>query len=197
VHTNKGTYTTESLILCTGAWMPNIVNKTNNILSVTRQVLYWFDVADNIADFTPDVLPVFIWELQGNKQAIYGFPAIDGKNGGIKIATEQHSICTTADELDTTISNAEIEKMYEELVQPYFKNIQPNCIQSAACMYTETPDVDFIIDYHPKYSNVIIASPCSGHGFKHSAAVGQVLSQLSLEGTTEFDISSFSLSRFL
>jgi len=63
-------------------------------------------------------------------------------------------------------------------------------------LYTVTPDSQFIIDTHPEYSSIIIASPCSGHGFKHSAAIGEALAELATEGKSRLDLSAFSLSRF-
>ncbi|WP_319941511.1 FAD-dependent oxidoreductase [Metabacillus sediminilitoris] len=64
------------------------------------------------------------------------------------------------------------------------------------CMYTLTPDEKFIIDLHPKYSNVAIAAGFSGHGFKFSSAVGQALSNLIISGRNDIDISQFSINRF-
>ncbi|MEM6284491.1 MAG: FAD-dependent oxidoreductase, partial [Chloroflexota bacterium] len=65
------------------------------------------------------------------------------------------------------------------------------------CMYTVTPDNHFIIDFHPESERVVIASPCSGHGFKHSAAVGETLAELALNGVATLNIDAFKLSRLL
>jgi sarcosine oxidase len=66
-----------------------------------------------------------------------------------------------------------------------------------SCLYTVTPDFAFVIDVHPDSPRVIVASPCSGHGFKHSAAVGEALSELVTAGSSRIDLSAFSLRRFL
>jgi glycine/D-amino acid oxidase-like deaminating enzyme len=66
---------------------------------------------------------------------------------------------------------------------------------TAVCMYTNTPDEDFIIDYHPDHRNIIIASPCSGHGFKFSSAIGKLLCEMALEQSLNFDISVFKIKR--
>jgi len=87
--------------------------------------------------------------------------------------------------------------MYENYVKPYFPGLTEKCIKAASCIYTFTPDWGFVIDKHPKYKNVILASPCSGHGFKHSAAIGETLAELITEGKTSIDISGFTISRFL
>jgi glycine/D-amino acid oxidase-like deaminating enzyme len=64
------------------------------------------------------------------------------------------------------------------------------------CLYTMTPDEHFIIDRHPEYPQIVIASPCSGHGFKFSTTIGRILSDLALKGESPLDIGFFSLSRF-
>ena len=63
-------------------------------------------------------------------------------------------------------------------------------------MYTNTPDKEFIIDFHPEHSNVLILSPCSGHGFKFSPVVGEIAFNLLTEGNSEFDLTPFSINRF-
>ena len=86
--------------------------------------------------------------------------------------------------------------MHEELVAPCFPDISPRCVKSAACLYTATPDFHFAIGRHPQLPQAIIASPCSGHGFKHSAAVGEALAELALQGSSRLDLSAFGLGRF-
>lgn len=95
------------------------------------------------------------------------------------------------------VSEEETRQMYEQYVKPYFPALTDKCVKAIACMYTITPDFGFIIDRHPKYPSVIIASPCSGHGFKHSAAIGEVLSQMVMDGKPKINIGSFKMTRFL
>jgi sarcosine oxidase len=66
----------------------------------------------------------------------------------------------------------------------------------AVCMFTNSPDEHFIVDLHPQYPQVVIASPCSGHGFKFAPAIGDILADLATTGTTAHDISRFTLARF-
>jgi glycine/D-amino acid oxidase-like deaminating enzyme len=66
---------------------------------------------------------------------------------------------------------------------------------SAVCLYTNTPDFHFLIDFHPAYSQVLMASPCSGHGFKFSSVIGEILAELLTEGRTSFDLDFFRLRR--
>jgi sarcosine oxidase len=74
--------------------------------------------------------------------------------------------------------------------------VAETCVKAVSCLYTVTPDHKFVIDIHPEFPQAIVASPCSGHGFKHSAAIGEVLAQLVTEGRSAIDIRSFSFQRF-
>mgnify|MGYP001591402996 FL=1 len=197
VKTNLGEYEADKLIITAGPWFPTLIeDEYAKFFKVIRQVLFWFDVKTPVERFEPKNFPIFIWELQGNKQGIYGFPAIDGQNGGVKIASEQYETTTTADTVNREVSQDEIKAMYENFVAPYFLDLSDKCVKAVSCLYTVTPDSHFVIDTHPKYKSIILASPCSGHGFKHSAAIGEVLAQLATDGKSKIDISSFSLKRF-
>ena len=70
------------------------------------------------------------------------------------------------------------------------------CLRATTCLYTVTRDFGFVVDRHPEMRNVIVASPCSGHGFKHSAALGEALADLTDNGASPFDLRAFSFARF-
>jgi sarcosine oxidase len=198
VTTDRGRYCADRLIVAAGAWLPNLIGaRYAHLFRIYRQVLYWFDVAGLVDPFLPERCPVFIWEVPGARQAIYGFPAIDGANGGVKVATERYEAATTPETVDRTVAPDEISEMYEAYVAPYLPALGPKCVKAVTCLYTVTPDAGFVIDVHPEWDRVIVASPCSGHGFKHSAAIGQALSELVLDGRSRFDLGAFALSRFL
>lgn len=194
VQTNKGQYQARKLILTTGAWVLESLRPTpfRDVLRVYRQVLYWFSIDGDYKLYTPDKMPIFIL----NDRGIYGFPAINGPTGGLKVATETYESPTAPDTVNRSISQAETQRMYTQFVDPNLQGIGPTCVKSVVCLYTMTPNGDFIIDQHPDYAHVLLASACSGHGFKHSAAVGQILAELALAGKTEFDISSFRFGAF-
>ncbi len=86
--------------------------------------------------------------------------------------------------------------MYRNNVAPFLTSVREHCLKTVTCPYTQTPDSGFVVSPHPESDRVIIASPCSGHGFKHSAAIGEALAELAIDGKTRFDLSHFSLSRF-
>ena len=86
--------------------------------------------------------------------------------------------------------------MYETHVHERLAGISDRCIRSATCLYSTTPDFGFVIDRHPECEHVFVASPCSGHGFKHSAAVGEALAEWVIDGKSRLDLTPFSLARF-
>lgn len=193
VATSRGEYAAKQLILAAGPWITGLMgDEYARLFRVTRQAQFWFDVPTAIARFEPGRFPIFIWELQGAAQPIYGFPAIDGPRGGVKIASEQDVATTTPETVDREVSAEEASEMFATRVAPYFPDVGAHCVKSASCLYTTTPDAHFVIDRHPKYPRVIVASPCSGHGFKHSAAIGEALAQMVVDGKSEIDLGPFA-----
>jgi sarcosine oxidase len=197
VTTDKGTYKAGTLLVSAGAWVPELLSKKYTAsFAVRRQLLFWFDVDGPIAPYEPGRFPIFIWELQGPAQAIYGFPAVDGARGGVKVATAQYETTTTPKTVDRITHPEEWASMHASHVARSLPGLSARCLKSAVCLYTVTPDAGFVIDRHPDFERVIVASPCSGHGFKHSAAIGEALAEQALDGKTKFDLSAFGFDRF-
>ena len=195
--TANGSYTADMLVLAIGPWLPQMLNGALAApFTVRRQAMFWFAPAPDAPSYAPDHCPVFIWELPDSDRGIYGFPAIAGPEGGVKIATEQYETATTPDEVERMISTDEIRAMFGSYVGPYFNGLTPDCVKAATCLYTVTPDANFVIDRHPQSERVILVSPCSGHGFKHSAAIGEAVADWALAGRSAIDLGPFRLSRF-
>lgn len=195
VKTSKGQYSANKLVVTAGPWFPKLFPEYEKYFSVRRQIMFWFDVKESIEPFMPQSCPVYIWELPGRETGIYGFPAIDGSTGGVKVASEQHTVTSDAEHVDRTVTEADIDDMYDNSVAPFLPGLSRECVKHVTCLYTVTPDFEFVIDFHPENKNIILASPCSGHGFKHSAAIGEILSQLATRGKSDFDIRNFSIER--
>jgi sarcosine oxidase len=192
VKTAAGEYSASTLILAAGPWLFELIDtKLMPGLKVTRQVVCWFRVKDaaRFEEFQPERFPVFVWQVPA-AQISYGFPALGGPEDGVKISTEQYDVEVNPDTMERTVSPAEQAALYEEYVAPYFPGLDRACVRSAVCLYTSTPDSRFVIDRHPAYPRVIVASPCSGHGFKHSAAIGEAVAQMAL-GEPHLDLSAF------
>lgn len=192
VTTDKGTYHAARLIMSAGAWLPGLVPNLGEKARVFRQVLYWFDPDGPHEMFEPERMPVYIRPDCG---MFYGFPAINGPGDGMKLAGEQFEKSESPDDIGMDVHQDEIDAMVA-LASPHVR-ITSRCVRSVVCKYTVTPDYGFVIDRHPESERVWVASPCSGHGFKHSAAVGEALAEMSVVGKTEYDLSAFKLDRFV
>lgn len=189
--TNKGKYSAVKVIISAGAWMNDLLPGLQLPLTVARQVLFWFKCnGEDVKKFSPDNFPIYIWQCSEHK-IFYGFPDI---GDGIKIAIHHNGKQTTPHTIDRQVHETEINEMAALIKECLNTDVTFN--YSAVCMYTNTPDEDFIIDYHPANKNIIIASPCSGHGFKFSSAIGKLLCDMALEKTLDFDISVFGIKRF-
>lgn len=199
VVSNRSTYSAGRLIVTAGAWAPDLLDPSfRQVLRVYLQTLYWFAPAEPEA-FTPDRFPIFIWRHgAGENDHFYGFPVL---SDGVKVATEQFSQTIGADddraaEGGGRSAGAGAQQMHAAHVRNRLTGVSERCLRSATCLYTVTPDFGFVIDQHPDSDRVLVASPCSGHGFKHSAAIGESLAEWAIDGRSTIDLSPFSLHRF-
>lgn len=188
--TDKNTYQTSRVILSAGAWTNALLPGRPLPLVIERQVLYWLKSKKPQPFLTADALPIYIWEYKRDL-VFYGFPDL---GDGIKTAFHQGGQTVVPDELTGDVAPAEIDAMIN-VVEAHI-DIEAAFNYSATCMYTNTPDGDFIIDFHPLYKNIIVASPCSGHGFKFSCLTGKLLCQMALGESFSFDLSPFRMTRF-
>jgi sarcosine oxidase len=198
ITTRTDTYSAAKVIMTAGPWIWKLLGETYaQYFKIYRQVLYWFALADHVEQYTADHFPVFIW-ITGNRprNMMYGFPSVDGPSGGIKIAAEQYEATVDPDAVPRTVTGAEIAATYDEYVAPHFPDVSRSCLRTATCLYTVTPDAKFVIDKLRDEENVVFASACSGHGFKHSAALGEALALQALGLPSRIDLSGFSLKRF-
>ncbi len=191
VTTSKGSYRAARLLLTAGAWMSTLLRDLHISLTVKRQILLWFKPAANIENFSPERFPIFILEY-GADQHFYGFPDL---GSGVKIAIHHQGETADPDNLRRKVDPEEVEKV-RELIRRFIPDADGVLLNTAVCIYTNTPDFHFLIDKHPKYPQVMIASPCSGHGFKFSSAIGEVLADLLITEKSRFDLSMFKSKRF-
>ena len=165
VRTPEGPVLASRVILSAGAWTPRFLPpRLAGRLTVTRQSLHWFAPPADPSAFEPRRMPVFIWN------DLYGFPIADGP-GGVKIATESLDAIVDPENVSREVNEADIA-----IVSPRVRAAFPQLgahLRGATCLYTATPDCHFRIFGHPELHNVTVISACSGHGFKHAAAVGE------------------------
>ena len=138
-------------------------------------------------------MPIYIWEPSDIEQ-FYGFPAIDGPGGGAKVAYFRVGPECDPDQVDRTVLPEEIELIRQATVR--LNKLSRAPLRTATCLYTNTPDEHFVIGLHPEYPQVSLAAGFSGHGFKFASVIGEVMSDLAIQQSTEHPISLFSPTRF-
>jgi sarcosine oxidase len=190
VRTGRGTYDAGHLVLTAGPWARWLLSDLALPLQVERVVLYWFEPSGRLESFRK--LPIYLWD-DGSVRA-YGFPYVDRQ--GLKCSFSRiFTEVTTPQAIRRDVGDDEIRRMREHLAR-FMPEAAGTLLSTATCMYTTTPDSHFIIDRHPAHDNVSIACGFSGHGFKFCSVVGEVLADLSLEGTTPHPIGPFAARRF-
>jgi sarcosine oxidase len=191
VQTAAGTYAGKQLLLSAGAWLNTMVPDLHLPLTVERQVMMWFEPRAQPELFQPQRCPVFICEHAPDR-FFYGFPDV---SDGVKIGVHHEGAETSPDHLDREVKQHEIEAA-RALLARFLPNAAGPLRSAVACMYTNTPDEHFLFDWHPHFPQVLIASPCSGHGFKFSPVIGELAATLLGGRTPPFDVRLFKLSRF-
>ena len=197
VRTSRGEYLGDRVIVSAGPWIGNFLPPTHShLFKIYRQVMFWFDIKENyLSDFEPPRFPIFIWIFgTGPEFGFYGFPSLDGRS--IKVATERFTETIEPDGTRSVVTSDEKRSMYDQFLRDRLPGISDRCRKAVSCLYTMTPDSNFVIDVHPQDDRILLASPCSGHGFKHSAAIGEALAQKVIDGQSKIDLGSFGLNRF-
>jgi sarcosine oxidase len=189
VRTAQGTYHAARAVITVGAWSSSLVPSLALPLTVERQIVHWFAPIDP-APVQPNAMPVFIHEYAPG-QFWYGFPD-DGE--GVKVGLH-HQGRTVDPDLPRDAATAEEVEIVRALISQYIPAADGPLVRSAVCLYTNTPDEHFVIDRHPDHASVILASPCSGHGFKFASAIGEALADLSTDQRSRHDLSTFGLAR--
>lgn len=191
VRTEQGLYAADQLVLTAGAWMADCLPAYARLFEPERQVVAWFGIDDS-SKFAPEHFPVF--NLTVDEGRYYGFP--EWGSPGFKIGRYHHlGERAHPDSIDRRVHTRDIE-LLRTFAQRYFPGGAGTSLQASVCMFTNTPDEHFIIDRMPGQERVHIVSACSGHGFKFASVIGEIVADLVTTGSSEFDLSLFSLGRF-
>lgn len=183
VTTTRSSHDAGALVLAPGRWAPELASGLGVPLVVEERVQHWFAPAAP-GDFVPGRLPVWLWEL-ADGTSMYGVPSV-GPDGAVKAAVHFSARAPgswTAGELAAALA-------------PLLPGLGDRHVRSAQCWYTLTPDEHFVIGPHPSSGRVLVACGFSGHGFKFTPVVGEVLADLVVDGSTSFDLSLFDPLRF-
>jgi sarcosine oxidase len=192
VSTATGEYEAQQLVLCAGPWITKLLPEDSLEVAIHPQLLHWFPIRRGYAALRS--MPVFVWDTGEERDdfahatAFYGFPAIDGPDGGVKLATETYEVTVDPDE--PAVGDGGGHGLVRQLASR-FPWVGAEALRTVRCLYTSTRGSRFIIDRHPEHENVMIVSACSGHGFKHSPAIGEAVAQIIADGVSELDLRPF------
>ncbi|MGZ4244125.1 MAG: N-methyl-L-tryptophan oxidase [Solirubrobacteraceae bacterium] len=199
VTTSGATYAAGQLLLCAGAWIGDLFPEGRDRFAIYRQLLFWFPIREGYEPLRD--MPAFVWDIGGRQEGFvhldgfYGFPALDGPSGGVKVASESYEHTTTPDGRQHPATRAEIERVSRGCVAPFLPWLGAEPLRAVSCLYTSTRGSRFVIDRHPEHETVLIVSACSGHGFKHSPAIGEAVAQWLTGQQPDIGLGAFALSR--
>lgn len=193
VTTASGEYTADKLVLTAGAWNRRLLADLELPLVVERQSVFWLDPETSTRDYDLGRLPIYAYEYRAGN-ICYGFPRLPR---GVK-ASVMHDGATVADpdKVNRAVDAAEVNPLRAALRPVLPALAEAPVRESDVCLFTNTPDHDFIVDFHPLLPQVLISSPCSGHGFKFSSAIGEIQADLLTAGKSAFDLSPFRIGRW-
>jgi sarcosine oxidase len=191
VETERERYEADRLIISAGAWVSEFVPALAGKAVPERQVLAWLSPL-RPDWFRPDIFPVFNLVVQEGRY--YGFPVFGVP--GFKFGRYHHRNEQVNPDTDDRECHVEDEQILRQFAERYFPDGSGPTLSLHCCLFTNTPDEHFIIDSLPGFPQVIVASPCSGHGFKFASVVGEILADLAETGTTHYDIYWLRINRF-
>jgi sarcosine oxidase len=198
VKTDHATYEAGQLIVTPGPWAPELLGSIGAAMGIERQVLFWFQPPDGVAPFAPDRFPIFFWQSGPSAAGCpYGFPAVDGPTGGVKISLHRKPTIErcTPETVDRRIRDGDVAEIRDAL-RSFLPALDGALVNATTCLYTMTPDQHFVIGVHPDHPQVKMAAGFSGHGFKFCPVVGEMLADLTTTGQTRFEIGLFDPRRF-
>jgi sarcosine oxidase len=190
VTTRSGVYAAEHLVLAGGAYLSRMLHDLELPLAIERQAVFWFDADGDRYDQLS--FPIYAYEY-AEREICYGFPRLPR---GIK-ASIMHAgqIMDDTASVDRSVAEDEVGPLRKALEPVLPELAAANVCERSVCLFTNTPDHDFVIDFHPQHRNVIVSSACSGHGFKFASVIGEIHADLVTEGHSRFDLEPFRISR--
>jgi sarcosine oxidase len=193
---DTGRYSASKVIVATGSWIGELVPALRAHAVPIKQVVAWYQPKDGFVTM-PQRMPVFIRD-EGENGSFFGFPVIGVD--GVKVGRHAHF----REQIDPSQPNPPVNNADTALLDSFIQHRLPAAsglrVRSTTCRYTMLPSEDFLIDHLPGDKRIVIASPCSGHGFKFTSVVGEILADLALNGGTDLPVGAFSfaaMERFL
>ncbi|MBI1810126.1 MAG: N-methyl-L-tryptophan oxidase [Gemmatimonadetes bacterium] len=192
VKTTRGSYDAGRLVLAAGPWMKSLLGAQGPELNVERQTLVWFAPPGDREQWTAKHFPIFMCEFEDG-QMIYGFPV--GPRGWKAAVHYEGEPVESVDGMRRAIEPHDIGRVRSAVARLFPWVSDAAVLDAACCPYTDTQDLRFVIDFLPGLPQVLVSSPCSGHGFKFASAIGEAQAELLLDGRARFDLTPFRLDR--
>jgi sarcosine oxidase len=183
------TYRCRRLVIAGGAWSNQVLRSfgARLPLTVTQEQVTYF-ATPHLADFQPDRFPIWIWM---DDPCFYGFPAFG--EAGIKAGQDAGGQEVTADTRSFEPDQAALHRVKEFLARHLPTALGP-ILYTRTCLYTLTPDRDFVLDEVPGHPEALLAIG-GGHGFKFASLIGRILSELAIDGETRHNLETFRMDR--
>ncbi|MCU0480867.1 MAG: N-methyl-L-tryptophan oxidase [Anaerolineae bacterium] len=199
VYTPNMMYTAGRLVITAGAWAGRLLAETGVTVPLQPlrcQVAYFSPKDASLTQFDRSLMPVYIWHREHDiNSAMYGLPSLNGS--GVKAAFHTGQKVAHPDQINYMPDDAGVDAIRNTLRPHMPRLMDGDLLVTYICLYTMTPDEDFIVDTHPQYAHVAIGAGFSGHGFKFGTLIGKMLSDLVLHGSTPHDTSLFKIARFM
>ena len=190
VRTQRGTYAAAKLVLAPGAWAPAVLGDLGVRFETVAKILYWYDAPR--AEHTPEAgCPVFLYELpQG---VFYGVPRVSER--GMKVAEHTGGRLTQHPLHDRHRPDPDERARVDAFVARHLPGAGPRVLEQATCFYPMSPDAHFVVGLHPGHPEVSFAAGLSGHGFKFTSVLGEILADLAIDGATKAPIGFLTVER--
>jgi sarcosine oxidase len=191
VTTVSATYRADRVVLTAGAWLRELVPDVPLPLTIERQMFHWFEPTARRDLHHATRCPLALWEFERDRM-VATFPDLgDGVKAGV-----HHEGDTTDPATVRRSTTPEEDADVRAILARLMPDASGRQLEARVCLYTNTPDHDFLIDAHPTHAAALLVSPCSGHGFKFASAIGEIVADTVAHGRSAFDLAPFRLARF-
>jgi sarcosine oxidase len=187
VVTEAGRYRAGKAIVAAGSYVTGLVPQLKGYAKPIKQVVGWYPSRDPLATALGR-MPGFLTE-EADGSTYFGFPDL---GEGVKVGKHWHFLEEIDPEQPNPPVNAADRAATESFMASRIPGVVPVGTHFITCRYTMLPGCDFLIDFLPGEPRIVVASPCSGHGFKFASVIGEVLADLATEGATALPIERLS-----
>ncbi|MDF1810699.1 MAG: FAD-dependent oxidoreductase, partial [Verrucomicrobiales bacterium] len=191
VETTQGRFSADQLVITAGAWAGQMLEECRIPFQILRKHLHWFE-GDKTTDATAG-FPLFFFEVADG--FFYGFPKLD--SSGVKVAEHSGGEVVVDPMVVDRTPDPEDSRRVDRFAQSYLRGVSRQRNRHSVCIYTMSPDGNFIVDRHPEFSNVAFAAGLSGHGFKFASVLGEVMADLALGEVIPDPLKFLSASRIV